>query len=101
MLSAGLAARREPRSMRDGNTLIGWGMATSTYPTHRMPACARVRVGANGTALVQCRHAGYRHRHLHRHVADCRRYAGHAGASGSSSSLATANFRMRRFRVAR
>ena len=43
----------EPRSMRDGNVLIGWGMATSTYPTHRMPAAARVRVGANGTALVQ------------------------------------------------
>jgi xanthine dehydrogenase YagR molybdenum-binding subunit len=42
-----------PRSMRDGNTLIGWGMATSTYPTHRMPASARVRVGANGTALIQ------------------------------------------------
>ena len=43
----------EPRSMRDGNVLLGWGMATSTYPTHRMPASARVRVGANGTALVQ------------------------------------------------
>ena len=43
----------EPRSMRDGNMLIGWGMATSTYPTHRMPASARVRIGANGTALVQ------------------------------------------------
>jgi xanthine dehydrogenase YagR molybdenum-binding subunit len=43
----------EPRSMRDGNVLIGWGMATSTYPTHRMPASARVRLGANGTALVQ------------------------------------------------
>jgi xanthine dehydrogenase YagR molybdenum-binding subunit len=48
--------RRSPelRSMRDGNVLIGWGMATATYPTHRMPASARVRVGANGTALVQC-----------------------------------------------
>ncbi|MEJ0018522.1 MAG: xanthine dehydrogenase family protein molybdopterin-binding subunit [Acetobacteraceae bacterium] len=43
----------EPRSMRDGRTLVGWGMATATYPTHRMPASARVRVGANGTALVQ------------------------------------------------
>jgi xanthine dehydrogenase YagR molybdenum-binding subunit len=43
----------EPRSMRDGNVLIGWGMATSTYPTHRMPAAARVRIGANGAALVQ------------------------------------------------
>ena len=43
----------EPRSMRDGNVLIGWGVATSTYPTHRMPASVHVRVAANGTALVQ------------------------------------------------
>ncbi len=43
----------EPRSMRDGNLLVGWGMATSTYPTHRMPASAHVRIGANGAALVQ------------------------------------------------
>ena len=44
----------EPRSMRDGNVLIGWGMATSTYPTHRMPA---TRAGASSaptvSALVQ------------------------------------------------
>jgi xanthine dehydrogenase YagR molybdenum-binding subunit len=39
--------------MRDGNVLIGWGMATSTYPTHRMAASAYVRVDADGTALVQ------------------------------------------------
>jgi xanthine dehydrogenase YagR molybdenum-binding subunit len=39
--------------MRDGNVLIGWGVATSTYPTHRMPASVHVRVAANGTALVQ------------------------------------------------
>jgi xanthine dehydrogenase YagR molybdenum-binding subunit len=39
--------------MRDGNVLIGWGVATSTYPTHRMEAAARVRISANGTALVQ------------------------------------------------
>jgi len=43
----------EPRSMRDGNMLIGWGMATSLYPTHRMPAAARVRLAANGMAVVQ------------------------------------------------
>lgn len=43
----------EPRSMREGNVLIGWGMATSTYPTHRMPASARVQASANGAALVQ------------------------------------------------
>lgn len=30
----------QPRSMRDGNYLIGWGMATATYPTNRSPASA-------------------------------------------------------------
>jgi hypothetical protein len=29
-----------PRSMRDGNYLIDWGMATATYPTNRSPASA-------------------------------------------------------------
>jgi xanthine dehydrogenase YagR molybdenum-binding subunit len=43
----------EPRSMRDGNVLIGWGMATSTYPTHRLPASAYVRLGADNSALVR------------------------------------------------
>ena len=43
----------EPRSMRDGNMLIGWGMATSTYPTHRLPASAVVRIGANGAAQLR------------------------------------------------
>jgi xanthine dehydrogenase YagR molybdenum-binding subunit len=28
----------KPRSMRDGNLLAGWGMATATWPTHRMAA---------------------------------------------------------------
>ena len=60
----------EPRSMRDGNVLIGWGMATSTYPTHRMPASVHVRVAANGTALGAGGHTGHWHRHLHGNVAD-------------------------------
>jgi xanthine dehydrogenase YagR molybdenum-binding subunit len=42
-----------PGSMRDGRTLIGMGMATSTYPTNRMPASALVRIMANGDVLVQ------------------------------------------------
>jgi len=42
-----------PGSMRDGRVLIGMGMATSTYPTNRMPASALVRVMANGDVLVQ------------------------------------------------
>ena len=43
-----------PRSMRDGDKLIGWGVATATYPAHRMPAKALVRVMPDGSALVQC-----------------------------------------------
>jgi xanthine dehydrogenase YagR molybdenum-binding subunit len=43
-----------PRSMRDGNTLIGWGFATATYPTNQMPAHVRVRLRADGSVLVQC-----------------------------------------------
>jgi len=43
----------EPRSMRDGRYLIGWGMATGTYPTWRAPSSARARIFSDGTAVVQ------------------------------------------------
>jgi xanthine dehydrogenase YagR molybdenum-binding subunit len=43
----------EPRSMRDGNTLVGWGFATSTYPTNRMPASVKVRMDRAGNVVVQ------------------------------------------------
>jgi xanthine dehydrogenase YagR molybdenum-binding subunit len=43
----------EPRSMRDGNTLIGWGFATSTYPTNRRPSSAKVRMDRAGNVVVQ------------------------------------------------
>ena len=35
-------ARRtpKPRSMQEGDQLVGWGMATATYPARRMPASA-------------------------------------------------------------
>ncbi len=42
----------EPRSMREGNALIGWGMATSVYPTRRSPSNATARLEADGTLLV-------------------------------------------------
>ena len=42
-----------PRSMRDGRELIGWGMATATYPANQGAASALVRVNADGTAVVQ------------------------------------------------
>lgn len=42
----------EPRSMRDGHTLIGWGMATSEYPTRRSASNANARLNADGTFSV-------------------------------------------------
>jgi xanthine dehydrogenase YagR molybdenum-binding subunit len=48
-------ARRtpEPGSMRDGDALIGWGMATATYPMNRSKASARVVFEADGGVVVQ------------------------------------------------
>ena len=40
-------------SQREGDWLIGQGVATGTYPMYRMIAAARVRINADGTALVQ------------------------------------------------
>lgn len=49
-------ARRnpQPKSMRDGDVLVGWGMATASYPAHKMSAAAKVQFRADGTATVQC-----------------------------------------------
>ncbi len=47
--------RRTPRpgSMRERRDLIGWGMATATYPARQSPSSAIARMRADGTALVQ------------------------------------------------
>lgn len=42
----------EPRSMRDGSQLIGWGMATETYPGKNLPSGALVRLQPDGRILV-------------------------------------------------
>lgn len=42
----------EPRSMRDGRLLVGWGMATGVWGAMQMPASALVTLRANGTARV-------------------------------------------------
>ena len=42
-----------PGSMRDGDVLIGWGMASSTYPMNRSAAGATVRLLADGSAAVK------------------------------------------------
>ena len=34
--------------------LVGWGMATATYPAHKMNAAAKVQLRADGSATVQC-----------------------------------------------
>jgi xanthine dehydrogenase YagR molybdenum-binding subunit len=43
----------KPRAMREGHALIGWGMASATYPAHRRPAAASARLLPDGTALVR------------------------------------------------
>ncbi len=47
-------ARRKPLpgSMKDGRLLVGWGMATATYPARRMPASAKATLLPDGTARV-------------------------------------------------
>jgi xanthine dehydrogenase YagR molybdenum-binding subunit len=42
-----------PRSMRDGDWLIGWGTAASMYPTQIAPAAVRLRLTPNGSARLQ------------------------------------------------
>lgn len=42
----------EPRSMRDGRLLVGWGTATGIWGAFQMPAAARITFKADGTAHV-------------------------------------------------
>jgi xanthine dehydrogenase YagR molybdenum-binding subunit len=42
-----------PRSMSDGDWLIGYGCATTCYPTQMAPAAARVRLQRDGRVRVQ------------------------------------------------
>lgn len=42
----------EPRSMRDGRFLVGWGMATGTWGAFQQPASASITLRADGTAHV-------------------------------------------------
>jgi xanthine dehydrogenase YagR molybdenum-binding subunit len=43
---------KTPRSTWDGQVLVGWGMATATYPSHQWPASALARMRSDGTAVV-------------------------------------------------
>lgn len=42
----------EPKQMRKGKQLIGYGMATATYPAMRSAASARVQMKADGSVTV-------------------------------------------------
>jgi xanthine dehydrogenase YagR molybdenum-binding subunit len=42
----------EPRSMRDGKELVGWGMATGVWEALQMPASVRILLTANGHAEI-------------------------------------------------
>ena len=42
----------EPRSMRDGRLLVGWGMASSVWGASQQPASARITYRVDGTASV-------------------------------------------------
>jgi len=44
--------KMEPRSMRDGRLLVGWGMATGVWGAFQRPATAKITFRADGTALV-------------------------------------------------
>lgn len=49
-------SRRNPaaRAMRDGNELVGWGMATGVWEALQMPVAVRIVLTANGHAEVSC-----------------------------------------------
>jgi xanthine dehydrogenase YagR molybdenum-binding subunit len=44
----------EPRSMRDGSELVGWGMATGVWEAMQVPIGVRIILTANGHAEVSC-----------------------------------------------
>jgi xanthine dehydrogenase YagR molybdenum-binding subunit len=49
-------ARRspEPRSMRDGSELVGWGMASGIWEALQMKTAARIVLTSNGHAEIAC-----------------------------------------------
>ncbi|PWT84214.1 MAG: xanthine dehydrogenase [Proteobacteria bacterium] len=50
----GWSARKlEPKSMTEGDWLIGYGCATACYPTQMAPAAARVRLQRDGRTRVE------------------------------------------------
>ena len=46
-------SRARPGTLKEGKWRIGYGVATAFYPTYRFPAAARVRLQADGAAVIQ------------------------------------------------
>ena len=44
----------QPRSMRDGSELVGFGMATGVWEALQVPIAVRIALSANGHAEVSC-----------------------------------------------
>jgi xanthine dehydrogenase YagR molybdenum-binding subunit len=42
----------QPRAMKDGNELVGWGMATGIWEAMQLPASARAVLAANGDVEI-------------------------------------------------
>jgi xanthine dehydrogenase YagR molybdenum-binding subunit len=47
------ARKPAPRSMRDGNWLVGYGLATATYPARRAPAATTARMTQDGHVTIR------------------------------------------------
>ncbi len=43
-----------PGSMKAGDKLLGWGVASACHPAHRMKASAKIELKADGTAVISC-----------------------------------------------
>ena len=46
--------KREPRSMREGRELVGYGMATGIWEAFRVPTSARAALSPDGTLEIGC-----------------------------------------------
>jgi xanthine dehydrogenase YagR molybdenum-binding subunit len=44
----------EPRSMKEGDWLVGYGMATATYPANRSASSAKIQLFPDGHAVIIC-----------------------------------------------
>jgi xanthine dehydrogenase YagR molybdenum-binding subunit len=47
------ARNPQPGSMKNGDLLVGWGMATSTYPTNRSQATCKAIIYPDGSVVMQ------------------------------------------------